>query len=236
MKDPAGCNDPSNDMIPWYLNGSLEGEERHAVAAHIENCAYCSEELDALAGVARRISALGIPGPAAESIERELRSPRWLAYVAAAVLLLPAVLGVYWGYLGFPRRAARTAAETPNALETHGPDLEATVRLDLGVGPLRGEATLPALTVPAGVRWVTVTFLVPAAPDAGGRVELHGPTGRVLAAAKALQGIETLGYTFPATTLRDPGEYAIVFRQSGSRESRSYRFPFVVREVSGTSS
>lgn len=37
--------DQVRELIPWYLNGTLAGDEAAAVATHLASCAACREEL-----------------------------------------------------------------------------------------------------------------------------------------------------------------------------------------------
>jgi anti-sigma factor RsiW len=57
-----------SELIPWYVNGTLEAAERQAVEAHAAVCPRCQEELAAAAQLARAIqeaeSAAPSPHPA----------------------------------------------------------------------------------------------------------------------------------------------------------------------------
>jgi hypothetical protein len=57
-----------SELIPWYVNGTLEAAERQAVEAHAAVCPRCQEELAAAAQLAREIqeaeSAAPSPHPA----------------------------------------------------------------------------------------------------------------------------------------------------------------------------
>ena len=45
-------------LLPWYLNGSLDGEEAAQLEAHLEDCAECREDLKAEEAMARQIRTL----------------------------------------------------------------------------------------------------------------------------------------------------------------------------------
>jgi anti-sigma factor RsiW len=55
------------ELVPWYVNGTLEGAERAAVTAHLPGCPACREELarcQALAAaVQSAVDVAGAPGP-----------------------------------------------------------------------------------------------------------------------------------------------------------------------------
>src|SRR6185312_6655378 len=45
-------------LLPWYANGTLEGEELASVETHLADCAECREDLKAEAALARQIRSL----------------------------------------------------------------------------------------------------------------------------------------------------------------------------------
>ena len=48
----------SQRLLPWYVNGTLEGDELTQLEAHLEDCAECREDLEAEAAMARQIRTL----------------------------------------------------------------------------------------------------------------------------------------------------------------------------------
>src|SRR5512143_3604002 len=68
-------------VLPWFVNGTLEGEEREAVEQHLRECARCRRETDLLQQL-RAVCAAREPEPdatpsyrkLAERIGRERRS------------------------------------------------------------------------------------------------------------------------------------------------------------------
>lgn len=57
----AGCRSGLRDLLPWYVNGSLEGQEAGAVRQHLEGCSSCTAELDALGEIASLVRVHGVP-------------------------------------------------------------------------------------------------------------------------------------------------------------------------------
>ena len=64
------------ELVPWYVNGTLEGRDRDAVTAHLPGCPACREEVarcqTLAAAVQRAVDAAGAPGPG--GLERVLAS------------------------------------------------------------------------------------------------------------------------------------------------------------------
>ncbi len=87
-----------DELLPFYVNATLEGEERIRVEAHLEHCACCRQEVDFLrtlrAGMQAGASATA-PETAWPRLRRALRqtgttrpSRRWLPAALAASLLV----------------------------------------------------------------------------------------------------------------------------------------------------
>ena len=47
---------PETTLLPWYVNGTLETQERQRVAAHLESCLECRRELDELMQIQRQLT------------------------------------------------------------------------------------------------------------------------------------------------------------------------------------
>jgi len=64
------------ELVPWYVNDTLEGRDRDAVIAHLPGCPACREEVarcqTLAAGVQSAVDAAGAPGPG--RLERVLAS------------------------------------------------------------------------------------------------------------------------------------------------------------------
>jgi len=103
----AACRSAVRDLLPWYVNGSLESEEAGAVRTHLEGCTSCTAELDALGEIASLIRLHGVPiaararsasfpAPVPSVAPRPARRLRLsLAGALAAVLVLIAMLGFF---------------------------------------------------------------------------------------------------------------------------------------------
>lgn len=99
------------DELALYLMGALEGEERAAVAAHLETCRECREELARLEADLALLALSSEAKPPAGARERLLdkvrREPRpvfvpqkrrwsWLAIPAFAALALAVIATHFW--------------------------------------------------------------------------------------------------------------------------------------------
>ena len=99
------------ELVPWYVNGSLEPGERDLVARHADECSACRAELEQERRLAAACRELDPPAPAlhpaqvARLLARLPRSrwqelPRWarrlVAAQAAAVVLLAAGAAALW--------------------------------------------------------------------------------------------------------------------------------------------
>ena len=64
------------ELVPWYVNGTLEGRDRDAVTAHLPSCPACREEVarcqTLAAAVQMAVDSAGAPGPG--GLERVLAS------------------------------------------------------------------------------------------------------------------------------------------------------------------
>lgn len=99
-------------LLPWYVNQSLDGEERARVQAHLGHCLVCRRELTGLQALAASVAKAPLldlkPDAAYARLQRRLppramaakptakpvarrrfrpAAPRWLAAAAAMVLL-----------------------------------------------------------------------------------------------------------------------------------------------------
>jgi hypothetical protein len=123
-------------LLPWYVNGTLDGVEHARVEQHVRECLACHSELEAqrglrelvrvqdappalsaaLANMHARLDQQSVrPWPVADSLERVagwLR-PQWLAWVALAqavcIVALVSLLGARDGER-FHTLSARSAA------------------------------------------------------------------------------------------------------------------------------
>jgi anti-sigma factor RsiW len=99
------------ELIPWYVNGSLEPGERELAARHLAECAACRAEVEREQRLAAACREVEPPAPALHGaqVERLLARlppsrwadlPRWarrlLAAQAAALVLLVAGAAALW--------------------------------------------------------------------------------------------------------------------------------------------
>lgn len=124
------CTDRFAALLAEMAAGQLEAEGSRRVLEHVEGCAACSQELDALAGLVGAL-AERVDARRAESARREWH--RWAGLAAAAALLV-----LFGGWLA-SRRAASPGAEHVAALVDRRP-ITAPASLLRGDGAQRGAA------------------------------------------------------------------------------------------------
>ncbi|HEY3177187.1 MAG TPA: zf-HC2 domain-containing protein [Candidatus Polarisedimenticolia bacterium] len=228
MNEPV-CRNAANALLPWYLNGSLSHDEESRVRAHVETCDVCSSELDELTRSAHSSDPTGSPAPPALSpapvpLPAPARRLRF-AHAISAVLAVPALLGLYWLYLGLPG----PHAAAPGLIHQ-------CFVIDLGAGPEHAREEPPLLGLPAGAESVVISFQAPGASGGRRSVELLGPDGRTLARHDQIGASGENGrftYAIGAESLRRPGLYEILLIESpapGGR--REHRYPFMVENAS----
>ena len=87
-------------LLPWYVNGTLEGGDLDAVVAHLHACDECCDEVARCRALATAVRTLPAPAPLADGLARVLRRidameaeraspPRWRRW-----------LGERWADLG----------------------------------------------------------------------------------------------------------------------------------------
>lgn len=92
-----------NERLPWYVNGTLAEDERGEVAAHLEACAVCREDLLLCEEMARAVrSDNAVPIPPATSAAglleragtraRRRRLPDWRMAAAIAIVSVTAAM------------------------------------------------------------------------------------------------------------------------------------------------
>ena len=55
--------DHPEELLPWYVNGTLSPEERQRVEAHLDQCPSCRGEVQALRSLRREIKGVTSPIP-----------------------------------------------------------------------------------------------------------------------------------------------------------------------------
>ena len=259
----AACRSSVRELLPWYLNGSLEGGEAVTVRDHLDGCADCSAELDALGEIAGLVRVHGVPiaprprtaafpAPVASLPGAPRVRRRRVTFVSAvaAMLAVTAILGFFRFQALRPIAPRVASAPEPGAPAPAvvAPDLEATpqqpaapivvARLDLGAGPTRGDGALPVLSIPSGVGRVEISFVVPGGGDRAS-VRIEDDARRAVSGWIPVSGHDVLGHStvvFPASTFRHTGSYDLVLSQhepAGSGGPEQYRYSFRLAGFTG---
>jgi hypothetical protein len=212
-----GCGDPARELLDFYLNGSLEGDEEAAVRVHLEKCAACAAELGELSQLAAAVAGYGT---AVEFSWSGRRLALWGVGVAAALLVVSATL-----YLAQQRRSGTRLGPIGGPAE---------IRLDLGTGALRDSGSPPTVTLMSGAETLSLTFYPPVQAGARYLVSVRRVGGEVILAEAPMPGLDSLGraaIVLPAAGLT-PGPCEIVLRvESAGGESRTYTYPFEVERA-----
>jgi hypothetical protein len=73
------------ELIPWYVNGTLAAEERQTVEAHVASCGRCHGELTAAAEMAKAIREAGEVAPSPHPVQLSRLFARIDAHAAGAM-------------------------------------------------------------------------------------------------------------------------------------------------------
>ncbi|HET6804043.1 MAG TPA: zf-HC2 domain-containing protein [Frateuria sp.] len=172
-------------LLPWLVNGTLQGEELERVRAHLAGCAACQREeawLRSLQEACRTEDAATAPSRRAvhrrgrPAIHHALRRRAWQHWVIAVQAVLVLVLGVA---LLRPERAPPAAYHTLSA-----PDAS-RARLVVVFAPSLSEARMRQLLRACDARVVD-------GPTAAGAWVLSVPAARatpIREALRAAQGV-----------------------------------------------
>ena len=220
------CMNTANDLLPWYLNGTLQSTERAQVEAHLGDCPVCRRELAELSELAEALD-LHAESDQRPDARKPARAsfPAALGWAAAASVVLIASLAV----VVMLRRAP---APPPSGLEAGE-----SMSLDLGSGPTRSADSPAELRISGKTRRVELSF----APPIDGRndfeVRLTGPDhAEVQSWDRGPLDLDPLGrarLSVEAGRLARDGDYQLLVRHFGeSGESREYAFPFLVATAS----
>jgi anti-sigma factor RsiW len=221
------CVHSTRELLPFYLNGSLEPAEAEAVSSHLATCPECARDLDELSGLALAIerhgaTASGAIRPPAKPA-RALRSRLLLI----AAVLIPTIAGGSWAYFRL-----RNGLHTPG-IPGAGENAARIVVFDLAGGPTRDQGAPPALEIPRGATRVRFVFFVPVSPGAVYAAEIRDATGRVVMPEQTLGPLDSLGRASleaPAAGFVAEGPYELVAsRTEPGKDKTTYPFTFVVR-------
>lgn len=116
-------HDYVNERLPWYVNGTLSGEERARVSAHLEECTQCRDDLALCSEMSYAVRSDGaVPIPPAASADALLRqvdtrtSRRWVSdwriAAGAAVVAFAGAIALFQ-YVGSepPNQQFRTTTQ-----------------------------------------------------------------------------------------------------------------------------
>lgn len=236
MKDAemTRCNDPSNALLPWYLNGSLGAAEEESVRSHLTSCRVCFQELEELAEFAIALEGreaadrdLRIAMAAKEEV-RATAPARWRSggfrAAVAALLVAAAILAFY---------AIRIGGDSaPPGSAVRGEDV---VMLDLRSGPTRGDDSSPTLVLGKNVREVELRLTSPVNPEAVYAMELRSEVGEIVfSRPKEALRLDSLGrasYRIPSSVLSPSGNF-ILRLQEFERSGEVWDYPYPFRVVS----
>ncbi len=214
---PRSCEHESNLLLPWYVNGSLEGAEEARVGEHLRGCAVCAAEERVLALIARGLSRQGMPPEEAAAPRSRLAKP--LALAAAGIAVAICVYVVV------------RLLEGRGIVDPGPSDLTGAVVLDLGSGPPRSQGDSPRLAIEPETRLVVVKLNVP--PRRGARYSLviQGPDGRGRGRREPLTNRDAFGSFAPALPVEwfsDDGLHLLLVQEEGP-EGQTRSYPFAVQ-------
>lgn len=205
------CSLDVADLLPWFLNGTLDAEQTARVRAHLETCDACLDQLDALN------AAVGVVAPSLRAEGSVVRRKTVLGILAgAAAVLLVVILGARFLELRRP--------STPPAAAGG-----ATV-LDLGAGATRGGVTAPTLVLDSATPWVVLSFRPNPAIGPEARVDIVRGGAAAVVSNLRLGPLDPFGratIVLPAHTVATLGSYTLVVTDAEvSGQPRSYEYPF----------
>jgi hypothetical protein len=146
-----------DDLLPWYVNGTLEGEERDRVESHVAGCEVCQQEVAFLKNLHAGMRAEEPEGVGELGLRRLLRQvreekrgagrPRWLVPTAAVAAIFMAVQVVI--LTQFPTQTADSGGYAPlSSDQASGPLIQIEFQPDASA------AAINTLLRDAGLRLV----------------------------------------------------------------------------------
>jgi hypothetical protein len=221
------CVDPIRELLPFYLNGSLDSANAEAVSSHLAACAECARDLDDLSELAVAIETHGSAGagarPGAAITGRALLSP-WLLVAAA---FLPVIALAAWAYFG--QRGSRPGQAGSGGAESAA----GVVLLDLAGGLTRDRTGPPTLEIPQDAARIRIVFFIPVRPGAVYTAQIKDAEGRIVMPERALGPLDALGratFETPAASFEAEGAYELdADRDEPGKGRTTYKFAFVVR-------
>ncbi len=138
--------DHPDDLLPWYVNHSLDEDQRHHLEQHLRHCPRCRDEVEFLRRLRQAVQREQRHPPPGElglkRLQRELERqappprPRWLPTLAAAAVL---VLGIALLYPLIP------ADDPAGQIQLLGESDDAGPVLQIEFAPEATEAEIRAL-------------------------------------------------------------------------------------------
>ena len=225
------CRHRVNELLPFYVNGSLGEAEHRAVEEHLRGCAICRGEVETLEGIAEAIRSESQPILDDPPLRRPTGLRIALALAAALALAWPAF--ALWRASRGARDAERTAAApvetlipaTPTVVADasqrpgEGPaTIDRAAYLDLKGGPTRGAGEPPRLAGGSAGELVVIALTLPERPTGSDRLELADPKGQVVARTEAPMAVDAYGrvtLVLKRSLVRVPGTYHVSLLGAG---------------------
>jgi hypothetical protein len=221
------CVDPIRELLPFYLNGSLDAADGEVVSSHLATCAECARDLDDLSELAVAIETHGAAGggaPRTSARSERASRPPWLL---AAAAFLPVIALAAWAYFG--QRGWRSEQAGSGGVE-HGAGV---VVLDLAGGLTRDQNGPPTLDIPQDAARIRMVFFIPVRPGAVYSAQIRDAEGRIVMPERPLGPLDALGrasFETPAASFEAEGPYELdADRDEPGKGRTSYKFGFLVR-------
>ena len=132
MNDPWMTHNDVELLLPWYVNDTLDDDERKTVQQHLQTCAECRDNVELLGrmktAVHGRAPSPIVPKPRIEQMlatidaDAEPATPVWRKHIfsiaASIALLAITALAIYGGRSSMPNLPARFETATGVAAAT----------------------------------------------------------------------------------------------------------------------
>jgi len=222
------CGHPANELLDFYVNGSLEGDEASMVAAHVAACAACARDVHELQSLSEALEAHGVAPASA------WRGGRLLWGLGTAAAVLGGIIIVRLGPSESRVASVPPGNGTPAAVDSAGAAPSGVEKmLDLGGGPMRDAgAGLPRVELEPGVSVLRLTLTHPV-PGTELRFGVRGPGDEETVADQALPPHDAMGRVeipVPASRFATSGTYQVVLKPATpGGEAGPYYYSFEVR-------
>ena len=163
----GSAHSTADALLPWYVNGTLRGEELAFVELHVRGCRQCQAEIDWLRQVFAACAALS-------PLEEETATPPTLARDARSVSSWSGPMGITAGWRASPPWVRGLLAAQLAAIAVLG----TTVAIEVGNKPDYQTLGTVSRSQPPGSAVVVV--FDPAAPEAEIQRIVAGAGGRIV--------------------------------------------------------